>query len=147
MSGNQDNIIPVGGEFAPLRPPNQREYSFTTEDVASHAKRLAKSNTPSRSSRFEMLNSFVDSDMQGLPLLSGLVWLVLFRDARGDVAQTSGEYIAKRIGVKRRAVTRALKQLRDRGFVEQLKKGGLNQGASIYRIRSFGSQECLNVGL
>lgn len=86
-----------------------------------------------------MLNEFIDSSMAGLSRTEALVWLVLFRDARGDIAQTSGGYVARRIGIDRRTVTRAISKLRARGFLTIKRQGGLNFGANVYCLRSRGT--------
>lgn len=94
--------------------------------------------------RFSMLNSFIDSGMASLSCLQALVWLTLFRDARGDVATTSAEYIAKRAGISRRSVTEALKVLKDRGLISVQRRGGLNRGANTYRIAPRGKEDRAN---
>ena len=149
MANDNHSIIPVGEELPPLRPPEQPTVAPLTNRPRPALAEGQTSRVIQRphSNRFGMLNEFVDSGMAELPHLAALVWFVLFRDARGNIAQTSSEYIAKRVGVKRRAVTRALKQLRNRGFVDLVKKGGLNRGASVHKIQPRGSLECVNVGL
>lgn len=89
--------------------------------------------------RFGMLNTFVDSGMSGLSFLEALTWLVLFRDARGDIATTSAEYIARRAGASRQGVTKALAVLKAKGFVKVERHGGLNRGANTYRIEPRGN--------
>jgi predicted transcriptional regulator len=84
--------------------------------------------------RFALLNAFVDFGMAGLNRREVAVWLVLYRDARNGVAQTSYDGIAQRAGCDRRHVSRALRRLEELGLVEVVRRGGLNQGASSYRV-------------
>jgi DNA-binding MarR family transcriptional regulator len=62
------------------------------------------------------------------------VWMVLYRDARGQVARTSMNDMAQRGGVNPRTAVRAVKGLVGRGLLEVLKRGGLGRGPSVYRV-------------
>ncbi len=124
MENDVCHVIPVGREPLPIHVPERSEVTSS----------VGKVNENKHSNRFAILNEFIDSGMLGLPPLQSLVWLVLYRDARGNVAEVSASYIARRIGVVRRSVTRALKGLRDRDLICILKRGGLNKGANTYLI-------------
>lgn len=128
MSGEDNAIIPVGGKLPPISPPGQSGNK--TKRQGTRPLRLRGVD------RFSMLNEFIDSGMAGLSRLEALVWLVLFRDARGDIAESSSRYLAVRIGVNPRSVIRALVKLHAKGFIIVRRKGGLNQGANIYQLRS-----------
>ena len=96
--------------------------------------------TPRRDSgrigrRFAMLNTFVDGTLATLPRTDALVWVVLFRDVRGETAKSAQTYIAKRSGLGKRTVGMAIKRLERAGLVDVVHRGGLNRGLSIYRIR------------
>jgi DNA-binding transcriptional ArsR family regulator len=88
--------------------------------------------------RFEILNAFVDQGMSQLIPHESVVWFVLFRDTKPDgLARTSVEDIARRAGVGRRTVLRALKRLEQLRMVKVVRRGGLNRGASSYRVFPF----------
>ena len=84
--------------------------------------------------RFAMFNTFVDCTLATLLRTDALVWLVLFRDARGDTAKSEQGYIARRAGVCPRTVKTAIKRLKLAGLLDVVYQGGLNRGISIYRI-------------
>ena len=64
-----------------------------------------------------------------------VVRLVLFRDTKPDrLARTSVDDIARRAGIGRRTVLRALKRLERLRMVKVVRRGGLNRGASSYRV-------------
>jgi hypothetical protein len=88
--------------------------------------------------RFEMLNAFVDDGMGHLTPHESAVWLVLFRDTKPDgTARTAVADIARRGGIGRRTVLRALKKLERLRMLRIVHRGGLNRGASAYRIFPF----------
>jgi hypothetical protein len=85
-------------------------------------------------SRFIVLNSFVDCTAGGLPRSELLVWLVLYRDTRNGVAETSQVDIARRCGISDRTVRRAIGRLERRKLVKVVFRGGLDRGPSKYRV-------------
>lgn len=87
------------------------------------------------SQRFTMLNTFMDCTLATIPRTDALVWLVLFRDARGNTARSAQTYIARRSGLCKRTVGTAIKRLERAGLLEVLYQGGINRGLSVYRIR------------
>jgi DNA-binding transcriptional ArsR family regulator len=99
----------------------------------------ARRTTKRRSSlRFEVLNAFVDEGMKRLTPHEAVVWLVLFRDTKPDgIARTAVDDIARRAGIGRRTVLRALKRLEGLRMVKVVRRGGLNRGASSYRVFPF----------
>jgi DNA-binding MarR family transcriptional regulator len=86
--------------------------------------------------RFEVLNAFVDGGMADLSRAELAVWLCLFRDTRqpDSIARTAVKDIARRAGIDRRTVLRALKQLEARRMLQVVRRGGLNRGPSSYRV-------------
>ena len=125
-------VIPVGGELPLIPPPGHIGKSVRQKTV--------ETTKPHTGNRFILLNEFIDSGMAGLSRLEALVWLVLFRDARGDIAETSARYVGTRIGVDRRSVQRALAKLRSVGLLTVKRKGGLNRGSNVYQLRSRATQ-------
>ncbi len=103
-----------------------------TETAASPKKRSRKGR------RFRVLNDFVDYTLARVPRTDAAVWLVLYRDARNGLARTAQADLARRAGVCRRTVVRSIKRLRDSGLLELVRRGGLNRGPSVYRVRAVG---------
>jgi Mn-dependent DtxR family transcriptional regulator len=63
---------------------------------------------------------------------------VLYRDTKPDGrARASVGDIARRAGIGRRTVLRALKRLETNRMVKVVRRGGLNRGASSYRVFPF----------
>jgi hypothetical protein len=87
--------------------------------------------------RFAVLNGFVDFTLAELSRREIAVWLVLFRDTRDGTARTSYDDIARRAGLNRRNVGRALRQLEGQGLVQVVHRGGLRRGPSRYRVRGL----------
>src|SRR5208283_4818560 len=87
--------------------------------------------------RFAVLNAFVDFALADLSRREIAVWLVLYRDTRDGTARTSYDDLAKRTGLNRRNVGRALRRLEGRGLVKVVHRGGLHRGASRYRVRGL----------
>jgi hypothetical protein len=84
--------------------------------------------------RFAILNSFVDGPMQELSRAEITTWLALYRDTWDGIAEASQSHIARRTGSADRTVRRALGSLVRRGLVKVVYRGGLNRGASKYRL-------------
>lgn len=82
-----------------------------------------------------MLNSFVDASLRDIGSSAAVVWLVLFRDTRNGLARTAQQDIARRTGLTARTVYSALKRLQGCGLVRVVRRGGLNRGPSVYRLR------------
>jgi hypothetical protein len=87
--------------------------------------------------RFAVLNGFVDITLAELSRGEIAVWLVLYRDTRDGTARTSYDDIARRAGLNRRNVGRAVRRLEGRGLVNVIHRGGLRQGVSRYRVRGL----------
>jgi hypothetical protein len=102
----------TGSQPKPKRRPNQRKTA----------------------SRFAVLNSFVDAAAGDLSRSEILVWLVLYRDTRNGIAQTSQADIARRAKLGDRTVRYAICRLVNRGLLNVVCRGGLNRGPSKYRV-------------
>lgn len=87
--------------------------------------------------RFAVLNAFVDFTLADLGRAEIAVWLVLYRDCRDGIARTGQTDLARRAGVSRRTVGRALRRLEKRGLVKIVHRGGLGRGLSRYRVRGL----------
>ena len=101
---------------------------------ADHGRKVK--GKPKVRQRFRMLNTFVDRTMATILRSDALVWIVLFRDARGDTTRVAQAYIANRAGLCRRTVGTAIKRLERAGLLDVVYRGGLNCGLSVYRIRA-----------
>lgn len=86
-------------------------------------------------SRFQTLNDFVDHSARMVSTTAQAAWYVLFRDVKQDGrACMAHSQIAERIGMERRTVARALKQLEAQGLLTVVRRGGLNRGSNVYRV-------------
>lgn len=86
--------------------------------------------------RFAVLNGFVDAGMGALPRAAALAWICLWRDTKPDgLARTAVADLARRVGVDRSTVLRALPLLVERGLLEVVRRGGLGRGVSVYRVK------------
>jgi len=129
--------IPVGQEPPPLRPspsPNGANGRRMAPHRGDQSKAKGKRAQRKTGDRFAVLNAFVDAGISGLSRIELATWLVLYRDTRDGTACTSEEDIATRAGCSKRAVTTALGELRRRGLLIQVFKGGINRGPSRYRV-------------
>lgn len=89
-----------------------------------------------KAQRWGHLNGFVDVTLRDLTPAEVRVWLVLFRDTKPDgTARTGQTDIAERAGLCVRMVKKALKKLIGRDIVKVLRRGRLNAGPSVYKVR------------
>jgi biotin operon repressor len=116
--------------------PNSGGESTNSGKVAPETARPRKRGQAS-GKRWAMLNAFVDAGGTALRSNDWRVWLVLFRDARGDTACTSQNHIAKRLNLDRKTIGRAVKRLESAGLLAVLYRGGFRRGPSIYRLHSM----------
>lgn len=114
----------------PTPPANRPPVGKTADRDRGKAKRKS-------AERFVVLNDFVDFTLAGLSRAEIAVWLVLYRDTRNGVADTAYDDLARRAGLNRRNVGRALRRLELRGLLQVVRRGGLNRGPSRYRILSL----------
>lgn len=102
------------------------------------AKRKPKQPKQVTKDRFDVLNSFVDCSLVGLSKVDVATWLVLYRDTRNGIAVTSQADIARRAGVSDRAVRSSIGRLEKCGLLVVVRRGGLLQGPSKYRVNGTG---------
>jgi len=126
----EPRILPGASVLPPLEDGSTRA-NHTEADDGKHKRQHRRTW-----GRFEVLNSFVDAGMAGLNRGELAAWPVLYRDTRSGTARTSAGDIARRAGLSRRAVVDALASLRRRRLVTLVYRGGLNRGASTYRVHS-----------
>jgi DNA-binding transcriptional ArsR family regulator len=129
-------IIPVGGEPPPMDVP-------TPSSRPARGQPKGKPTAAGRKAgeRFAVLNAFVDFALAKLSRGEIAVWLVLYRDTRDGTARTSYDDIARRTGLNRRNVGRALRRLEARGLVKIVHRGGRCRGVSRYRVRGLSKED------
>jgi len=91
-------------------------------------------NRKATAKRFVVLNSFVDESLSTLCRGDIAIWLILYRDTREGTARTAQSDLARRSGMSIRGAAKALKRLEKRGLMKVVYRGGLNRGASRYRV-------------
>ena len=122
-------IIPVGQEPPALYGPER------TPPTARSAKKTAES--PKRATgRWGMLNDFADFTSGTLSPTEQALWYQLYRNERDGRVQISQAELARRIRRSDRTVRTVLRKLESVGLVEDIRRGSLNRGLSIYRIRA-----------
>lgn len=85
--------------------------------------------------RFHQINAFVDATVCNLDRAEIVVWLILWRDTKTDgLARTSQADLARRGGISERSAGRAVRNLRQAGLLTIVRRGGLRQGPSAYRV-------------
>ena len=84
--------------------------------------------------RWQTFNRIIDDILAPLTNAEARALMILFRDARADIARTAQSDIARRAGVSRRAIVDALQSLKQRGLIEIIRRGNLRNGVSEYRI-------------
>jgi DNA-binding transcriptional regulator LsrR (DeoR family) len=62
------------------------------------------------------------------------VWLILFRDVRDGLARAGMSDIARRAGLSRRGVVKAIDGLKKRRMIEVAVRGSVNGSTNAYRI-------------
>jgi DNA-binding transcriptional ArsR family regulator len=87
--------------------------------------------------RFAVLNAFVDFALADLSRAEIAVWLVLYRDTRDGTARTSYDDLARRTGLNRRNVGRALRRLERLGLLRVVHRGGFRRGVSRYAAKGL----------
>jgi hypothetical protein len=127
-------IIPVGEEPPPMESSESAPSSNGPHRRQGRDREKAKGKA---GERFAVLNGFVDFGLAELSRAEIAVWLVLYRDTRDGTARTSYDDMARRAGLNRRNVGRAVRRLEGRGLVKVVHRGGLRRGVSRYRVRGL----------
>ena len=127
-------IIPVGQEPPPMdgAVPAQSANGRGRHQGGDRGRPKEKAGE-----RFVVLNAFVDFALADLSRAEIAVWLVLYRDTKEGTAKSAYDDLARRTGLNRRNVGRAVRRLEDRGLVKVVHRGGLRKGVSRYRVRGL----------
>lgn len=133
MNGDA-RIIPVGGELRPLLSANETAGAA----AGAHSRRGPPLADAKKSAgRWAMLNYFADETARTLPPLAVAVWFQLFRNAKSDgLVRISQVELARRVGKSARSVYAMLQRLESGGFLVVVRRGSMNAGPSVYRVRA-----------
>ncbi len=126
-------ILRVGEEPPPLNPPPSNGRHDGPPDQGKPKGKPDRGRAKT-GERFAVLNAFVDFALADLSRAEIAIWLVLYRDTKDGTARTSYDDLARRAGLNRRNVGRALRRLERRGLVKAVHRGGLGRGVSRYRV-------------
>ena len=123
-------------------PPLEAEDSKGPKGKTAGTKTV-KSGTPKKGNgrdRFAILNALVDFEMAHLTGAELRVWILLYRDTKAatQTARTGQADLARRTGLCDRSVRRGLVGLQRKGVLRVVKRGGLGEGASVYRVSAAG---------
>lgn len=88
------------------------------------------------STRFAVLNTFVDESARLVSTTAQSVWFVLYRETKPNgLAQISHNQIAEMIGLKRRATINATQELIAKGLIRVVQRGSAaTHEPTIYRV-------------
>jgi hypothetical protein len=129
-------LMPPGTWLPPLVRADEPER-LSTPTESRKGRKSSRRGSSDGAGRFAVVNHFVDNRMGTLPRGAALVWLTLWRDTQPNgLARSSIAWLAERIGCNRSTVVRAIRLLAKQGLVEIARRGGVNRGASTYRVRS-----------
>lgn len=134
MNGHANTVRRA--RLAEFPPYENRPHPSEVVQPANRPRKAAGKRKQA-SARFREMNAFVDFTMADLSRAELATWFVLFRDARDGTAQTAVEVIAKRAGTSKQHTLKAIASLVGRGLLERVRIGGINRGASIYRIHAL----------
>lgn len=125
---NEPRILPGCTVLSPMEPamPSAGRTTSTPN---------AKGNAVGQ--RFAVLNAFIDFTQRDLDRAEIIVWLVLYRDSKDDIALTSQADIARRAGLSERHVRRVVAQLVRAGLLVVVHRGNLRSGPSKYRVTAL----------
>ena len=111
-----------------------------------------RKRNPQSKGRFQELNAFVDVTMATLTRVEVTTWLTMYRyvDSKKNTVSLSVRTVSERAGANIRHIHKAIKSLSEKGLLERVKMGGINTGASVYRVHATvtpqGNKHCTPVG-
>jgi DNA-binding MarR family transcriptional regulator len=90
--------------------------------------------------RWATFNTFVDAVLAQTSEAEVRVWLVLYRDVKpGGLARVGMTDIARRAGLTRRGVVKAINGLKRRRLIEVTARGSINGTPNAYRLLNPGA--------
>lgn len=97
--------------------------------------RPATAPARSKGDRWATFNAFVDGHLGAATSAEVRVWMVIYREVRpGGLAHVGMSDIARRAGLTRRGVVKAINGLKRRGMVELVTRGSVNGSPNAYRV-------------
>ncbi len=135
----------IDGDTVQLLDPDNGDELYQGRRLEAKAKptrskRERKASKAAAGDRFATLNSFVDQIARHLSPVDVTVWLVLYRDCRGDQCSASNRDLVRRTGCGLRSIARAMKRLRQVGLIEPLKLSTCKGEPSLYRLHPMPHQ-------
>lgn len=130
-------IIPVGQELPPMYSPDELAEREARRTQATGKVKVAKGSAAHRQSRdrFGMLNAFADYGARLVDTTAQACWWILYRETKPDgLARVSHGRIAECIGRSRLTVVRAVRKLEKLKLITVVRRGGLRDGVSTYRV-------------
>ena len=79
-------------------------------------------------------NHFLDKHARTLTSAAVVVWALLWRDERDGGSRTAVSDLARRAGVSQATAQRALRLLRESGFITVRHRGYPTRGPTVYRV-------------
>lgn len=132
-------VLPAGVCLPPMTAGNVSKGT-PTPPLPQKRGRRPRRGSQRHIERWRLVNRFLDDVAGTLPRAAALVWLCLWRDTKADgMACASIGNLARRIRASRNTVCRSLSLLESRGHVAVVRKGYLNGGATVYRVKVPGS--------
>lgn len=123
-------ILPGASVLPPMngrRPPAPPKQPYADGDGRTPRKQHG---------RFGVLNALSDYGARLVDTTAQACWWIVFRETKPDgLARVSHSRIAECIGLSVRTVKRAMKRLERAGLLTVVRRGGLRDGASTYRVR------------
>jgi hypothetical protein len=127
---------PKDAEGRPIIPPGFiLEPEHRSKPKATTAK--ANKQTATKGDKWIVLNAWVDVSIRDLSRAEIVTWLILFRDEREGISKTSQTDIARRGGLSSRSVATAVSSLLKKRLIKLIRRGGLRQGPSVYKVKSL----------
>ena len=111
-----------------------RRWLPSLPDLETRHRMSKRRGTKETKARFQKINDFVDVDMRHLTPTETSVWLLLWRDTKGNTARTARAYLARRAGVAESTISRAIRRLARRGLLKCIHKGNQERGISVYTL-------------
>lgn len=115
--------------------PDPNLTSDTDAPAACTAHEAPVSRTePPCVKKVRLFNQFIDQTLAGLPPPAAVLWLTLFRFARGGTAMVGQKTLAARLGVDVKTVKRNLSLLYKRRLVRILRRAVKDKRVNEYQL-------------
>ncbi len=134
MTGaDEPRILPGCSVLPPMEPP-----SNGSQHASNGTKPKGKLNRRHTADRFAVLNAFADCGARLVDTTAQACWWIIYRETKPDgLARVSQSRVAECVGVSRLTATRALGRLERAGLLTIVRRGGLREGTSTYRVHGM----------